>query len=209
VTRKIFRELPSCVLVYGFLSVTRSEGEKIKRILSTWRKQLKSNTEPFVHKLIQYTHLRLWLLFDNFPAYFHMKTRHAFPISIFRDWSSGTFVFGRCWFRISAGTPAILTEVVPGIPQSLQANACTVSQSGHRHFLQSRFQFNIHLSFYHCTVLNSVLPTSWSLCTILNSRWTLSSTFFFQVLRRDTNCKTNKKIRVRSSMSAFTLSFNT
>jgi hypothetical protein len=44
---------------------------------------------------------------------------------------------------------------------------------------------NIHLSSYHWTVLNSVLPTeSCSLGTILNSRWTL-----FWTLRRDTNCK--------------------
>jgi hypothetical protein len=55
-------------------------------------------------------------------------------------------VFRRCSVRISAKTPAILTEVSRGFPQSFRTNCGIVPRLGHGHdvFLPNTFQFVIH-----------------------------------------------------------------
>jgi hypothetical protein len=55
-------------------------------------------------------------------------------------------VFGRCTAQISAGTPAFLTEVSRGFPQSLQANIGMETRSGQDRSLSNIFQFILFLT---------------------------------------------------------------
>jgi hypothetical protein len=57
-----------------------------------------------------------------------------------------TSIWGRrCSVRIQIGTPAILTDVFRGFPQSLQANVGTEYRSGHDGPFQNLFRFTTHL----------------------------------------------------------------
>jgi hypothetical protein len=62
-----------------------------------------------------------------------------------------SFVFGRCFVRVSAGTLAILIKVFHGCPQSLQANAESVLLR-HDRFVSNPFEFVIHLPLYLSTL---------------------------------------------------------
>jgi hypothetical protein len=59
---------------------------------------------------------------------------------------------GRCLVRRSVGKPAIMTEVLRGFPQSLQANAGIATPLDHDRLLPTPFQFIIHLSPCHSTL---------------------------------------------------------
>jgi Mlc titration factor MtfA (ptsG expression regulator) len=63
------------------------------------------------------------------------------------------------YVQISAGTPAILTEVFCGFPQSLRMNAGEVSQLYHEYFLPNPFQFIITLP-HHSALIGRGLSDS-------------------------------------------------
>jgi hypothetical protein len=51
------------------------------------------------------------------------------------------YLFGKCSVRISARTPALITEHFHPFPQSLKENTVIVHRLRHNHFLQDPFQF--------------------------------------------------------------------
>jgi hypothetical protein len=58
--------------------------------------------------------------------------------------SVAVLMLGRWWVPISTTISLNLVRVLRGIPQSLQSNAATISQSGHDRCLRNPFQFIFH-----------------------------------------------------------------
>jgi hypothetical protein len=59
--------------------------------------------------------------------------------------------------RFSAGTPAIMVEVIRGCTQSLQAYVGMVLRLGHDHFLPNPFTFIIHRFTLYCIDTDGVV----------------------------------------------------
>jgi hypothetical protein len=57
----------------------------------------------------------------------------------------------RLSFRISDGISDILTEVLPGFPQSIQAYVRIVTLLSHVRFFLNHYQINFYPSFIHST----------------------------------------------------------
>jgi hypothetical protein len=67
------------------------------------------------------------------------RVRSSWPSSL-----HSCFVFWRFRIQKLARRPAVPTDVFCGVPQSLQANAGVVSQTGHGRLLSHHFQFILH-----------------------------------------------------------------
>ena len=86
----------------------------------------------------------------------NLRTRSIFPYSVNlsdpsqsprRQWDKPNvhwcLTLTKCWVQISSLTPAILSEVLGGFPQTFQENAGIVPETTLHHFLANPYQFII------------------------------------------------------------------
>lgn len=119
----VFREADSFLGTYG-----GSAGQEVPSLLGKPKIRYRVHRSPLLDRTV----------------------REISPVHSFKNSSTGTecslLVFGRFLVQIPAGTPAILTEVFCGFPQSLQASVEIVPRLDR--FLPSNFQFVSHLLPY-------------------------------------------------------------